>query len=432
MSRATPVLIVGASARAFAQSAQRSGHTVHAADDFADFDTGQVAQIIQRDSPRAMLATIPHPSPIFSAYVGGWENQVSQVAELEQTSILLGNPAAVLRELHDPIQLLEWVERQGFRVPRILLSEPGSASAVTCSPPPAASSNAASSNAAVPVWLHKKFRSCGGLGIAFHAPSTSQPRSPAEPMIDAPGAGCYFQEFIPGRSLSAIYVAWRSGSRSHCRLLGISHQLSGDRRFNAQGFQYTGSIIQPRPNERLLEYARALGTRLVERFGLRGLFNIDFIEAPDDCYFLEINPRYSASMELWERGTGVNLFELQKAACREQADATLALIGKLEQVTAAWSVAGPWIGKAIWYADRPLLGNPAFIRRAINYNRQSEQAGNRWASVADLPSPQVAIRPGGPAFTVFDSGESLDAVTEKLRKTARMLASGLEPQAAPH
>lgn len=47
----------------------------------------------------------------------------------------------------------------------------------------------------------------------------------------------------------------------------------------------------------------ALGVHLSKTIGLKGWVGIDFkVDALGHCYILEINPRYTASMELGERG----------------------------------------------------------------------------------------------------------------------------------
>ena len=59
----------------------------------------------------------------------------------------------------------------------------------------------------------------------------------------------------------------------------------------------------------------AIAGAVTEAFGLVGLNGIDFVLREGEPYVLEINPRYSASMELIERGGRLSVFEAHVAAC---------------------------------------------------------------------------------------------------------------------
>ncbi len=85
----------------------------------------------------------------------------------------------------------------------------------------------------------------------------------------------------------------------------------GERSFGAHGFRYCGSLLAserapvfPRQAE-LLVRATALADAVTEAFGLRGLNGLDFVARDGVPLPIEVNPRYSASMELVERATGV-------------------------------------------------------------------------------------------------------------------------------
>ena len=70
---------------------------------------------------------------------------------------------------------------------------------------------------------------------------------------------------------------------------------------------------------RLRAAAVALAQAVTEEFGLVGLNGIDFIARDGVPYPIEVNPRYSASMELVERAGGPSLFELHARACSGRA-----------------------------------------------------------------------------------------------------------------
>ncbi len=144
--------------------------------------------------------------------------------------------------------------------------------------------------------------------------------------------------------------------------------------------------------DHVLDAARALIAAVAEEFGLVGLNGLDFIARSGMPYPIEVNPRYSASMELVERATGLSLFELHGAACR----------GFLP---AEQSVPGLVTGKAIVFAERDVTVGE----------------GLRWTpdgDLADVPHPGERIQRGHPICTVFATGPDASTCTERLRLRA--------------
>ena len=102
------------------------------------------------------------------------------------------------------------------------------------------------------------------------------------------------------------------------QVFAITHQLSGDPAFGAQGFAYVGNLLIPNPEAGLLERLNVLARALTQAFGLVGLNGIDFVLNGEQVSILEVNPRYSASMELVEEALNVSLLEWHTAGCRQQ------------------------------------------------------------------------------------------------------------------
>ncbi len=129
--------------------------------------------------------------------------------------------------------------------------------------------------------------------------------------VREPGSreGCYLQEFIEGVPGSVVFAAARGSSVP----LGISRQLVGDRAFGATGYQYCGSILMPYDDTD--GDAAALSAAVAGEFGLAGVNGIDFISRGGRAYAVEVNPRWSASMELVELAYGVSVFGAHAAAC---------------------------------------------------------------------------------------------------------------------
>ena len=109
----------------------------------------------------------------------------------------------------------------------------------------------------------------------------------------------------------------------------------------ASAFTYAGSI-GPLPLETSHgNQFEKIGQCLARRFHLRGLFGVDVVIQDDLVWPVEVNPRYTASIEVLERTTSANFLDWHVAACRE---------GKLPDQAPVCS-AGKWFGKAICFAS---------------------------------------------------------------------------------
>ena len=234
-------------------------------------------------------------------------------------------------------------------------------------------------------WLVKPRRSGGGHGIHPWRSGAAVPR------------GSYLQKRIPGPVGSIVFLA--DGSRA--LPLGLSRQIVGEPAFGARGFRYCGSLLAgtrhpvfEQQND-LLGAAGALAQAVTEQFGLIGLNGIDFIARHGVPYPIEVNPRYSASMELVERVTGLSLFQLHRAACQ----------GELPAELPAPRIAA---GKAIVFARRDVI-----VGNALRWT----VAGD----VADVPHPGERILAGHPICTVFAGGADPAVCLERLKAAAERI-----------
>ena len=112
----TNLLVIGASARAFAASAARLGVKVNGIDLFGDQDLrevcGRVVQIHADDYPNglpAIAATFPE-SPV--VYTGGLENHIKVIDALSSTRRLLGNVAKVVERVREKLYLSRLLQSQ--------------------------------------------------------------------------------------------------------------------------------------------------------------------------------------------------------------------------------------------------------------------------------------------------------------------------------
>jgi predicted ATP-grasp superfamily ATP-dependent carboligase len=347
------VLIAGVTTRALAASAARAGYRVTAVDAFGDLDLRAVARVIRVrsaagnrfDAPAAARLAQDVPAD-FVAYTSNLENHPIEVARLASGRRLLGNPPEVLTRVRNPIELMRALRRHGFPTPE---------------------TRATPADTARTRWLLKSRRSGGGHGVSVWRRGSVVPRSG------------YLQERIEGIPGSVVFAA--NGRDSV--VLGCSRQLVGDVRFGAHGFRYCGSLLAGRTTRvfprqlEIVETASEMARVAAREFGLVGLNGIDFIARHGVPYPVEINPRYSASMDLLERVHGFSLFQAHAGAC----EGTLPDPLPLADVTH---------GKAI-----------VFARRHVVLGNTGPWVGH--ASFGDVPHPGEHIESGRPICTVFAS-----------------------------
>ncbi len=278
-----PLLIVGASTRAAAESAASAGFEVYAIDRFGDTDLRDVAwaTVIGNwdDDAKVLDAAAMMPAAPW-LYTGAMENRPALIETLSSTRPLLGCPPEVALAVREPIQLADRLRKAGFRVP-----------------------NARRDSTGLPrdgSWLQKPLASGGGLGIQRLVPGIAE------------DGRTWFQEWIGGRGASAVWLAGPNRSI----LVGVTRQVS---EWTASGCEYTssiGPITAPVEDREKLE---RLGEFLRIEFGLIGLYGADFIRRGREWYLVEVNPRPTASVEIHEWAHGRSLIEAQVRCCQGEA-----------------------------------------------------------------------------------------------------------------
>ncbi|MEJ7812380.1 MAG: ATP-grasp domain-containing protein, partial [Gemmatimonadaceae bacterium] len=159
-------------------------------------------------------------------------------------------------------------------------------------------------------------------------------------------------------------------------------------------------------DDRVCDAAAALARAVTEEFGLIGVNGVDFVLRDGIPVTIEVNPRYSASMELAERAYGVPVFAVHARACAGE-------LPRFDLARARRRTAGV-VGKAIVYA-----------RRAVRPTRTE-----RWLAdhtVRDVPRPGERIARGRPICTVFATGASAAACHAALARRAARVYRAVEP-----
>ncbi|MBN1568447.1 MAG: ATP-grasp domain-containing protein [Acidobacteria bacterium] len=238
-------------------------------------------------------------------------------------------------------------------------------------------------------WLVKPVLSGGGHGVAFLRTNT------------LPCNRFFVQEYIPGKPCSASFVA----NGHECVVIGITEQLVGMHQFGSKDFGYCGNILPlpesliPELGKTILEQVRRAAAFLVREYRLRGVNGIDFILNGDRVYLTEVNPRYSASMELIERAYKLPIFNLHAQSILDGLLPAFMLEAALN--------AGEFFGKSILYAEKNAI--------------VPDTSGWFDRDIKDIPLSNERLRVGNPICTVLASRPTYQETLASLKRQAAML-----------
>jgi len=378
-------LICGASTRAAAASAARAGFRVTALDAYADRDQHAAVNAFSTSRDFAAASTAPAMARAaarlqagVAVYLSPFENHPRAVATLAAGRTLWGNSPETLRRVRDPFELAAVLRRNGFAVPR-LANDPNDPN---------------DSNDSNDSWLVKPFHSGGGNRIR---PWSATPVPPTS----------FLQERIDGTAGSIVFAA----AAGRCVPLGLSRQLVGDCNFGGQGYRYCGSILASLGDQQfvqgrvLFETAVAQARCVASEFNLVGINGLDFVARDGVPYPLEVNPRWSASVEVAERACEATFFHAHAEACHS--------------------------GALPAHDCRDWLFRTASVGRAIVYARRACTAGDTDAwlhdpAVRDVPRSGESFRSGQPVCSVVATAADSQACYRALADRAARIYADLE------
>jgi len=367
------LIVVGASARAACFSAARAGFAPWWIDQFGDTDLRAAfpGTRVPADGYPDAVPVLLEAAPAAPVMVtGAMENHLQVLEQIAERRQLLGNGPDICRPLRDPFSLRKCLARHGIACPAL-------------APPDDVS-------AAGGRWLAKPRRSGGGLGIRLH--------DPAVDLVD----DFYLQQFVQGGSRSAVYV----GDGERALLLGVTEQLVGRAEFHAGEFSYCGSLGPLSLDANEWAAWERIGTALVESLHVRGLFGVDAVCVDGAIVPVEVNPRYTASVEVIERATGAALVSLHVKACH----------GELTEHSIPQAQC--FAGKAYLFAPGDLdAPDPDALCRDVAEFDDLE--------LADLPAAVEPIRKGAPVLTLLVRAEDEEACARLLSRAAQRIYAAL-------
>lgn len=366
------LLLVAQSARMLAQSAARVGHRACAIDGFGDADTRRHAAHCLAlaagpqgfDGAELLQAAdrlAPPGGDCGLVYGSGIDTRPELVEKLARGRKLFGNSPATLRRANNPREFFRLLDRLAIPYPATRFAPP----------------------ACLDGWLVKPGCGEGGKGVGFAAKNRPAP------------ADAYYQRHIPGEALSVLFIA----DGQEARVIGCNTQWTASHDLG-QPFLFAGAVNRAELDAAQRASLADHAGKLTAALGLVGLNSLDFMVEAGICRVLELNPRPSATMALYDEDFDAGLLAAHVAACR----------GRLPTVRP-----GPARALRIVYAPQPLT-----IR-----------GGFRWpVACADIPHPGTAINTGEPLCSLLAQGGDRDAVEALLKTQEAELLRGLLPAKA--
>ena len=279
-----------------------------------------------------------------------------------------GNPGDVLARVRSPWELADALRSAGLLFPETRASADG-----------------------LPrdgIWLAKTYHGASGSGVRVLRRGDRERGARSRIGLLRQSMSVY-QQRIAGTPCAAVFVA----ADGAAALLGVTRQLIGEPWLGAHGFQYCGlDRSAGRFRTPLARRIEQLGNVLTEQFELTGLFGVDFILDGEQVWTLEVNPRYTASVEICRTVHG------RRARSRRMWRRVAAMY-RVEPTSSPRVSRSPLDchGKATLFAKRDIVISP------MNSPNMSlaEALRTPWPTLADVSPAGTPIEDGRPILTVF-------------------------------
>lgn len=358
------MLIAAISSRPFVKAAVTAGYKVVAFDVYADRDTQAAAERVEQieydDSSfderqfKLALDQIDTNEILGFAYGSGFEAQPDLIAFVEERMPLFGNRPEVVRKLKNARHFFGVLDVLSIPHPEISFS-------------PVDNSEC---------WLCKEEGGSGGSHVFDASQSKVLP------------VGKYYQRVVEGKPISMLFAA----NGSDLKVIGFNHQWVSP--ILGKPYRYGGIVghaVLPLAIKQLLEEA---AQKITARFGLRGLNSLDVIWRGEAFWVLEINPRLSSSLDLYQSEES-NLFALHVQAVSGD-------LSHFPEIPARSKA------RNVLYAKHDLVISERVV-------------WPHW--VADIPMPQTAIMKHQPICTLLADANTADEAKALVFERAEQLSA---------
>lgn len=292
-------------------AAARVGYRIAAFDIFNDVDTRRFcvcSDVVPfRDGSFDAVALLQHLDALDAggvagvAYGSGFEKQPLLLETLAARFNLLGNKPEVLAWLKDSARFFSLLKQLAITHPEVSNTQPASNG-----------------------WLLKTSGGSGGTHIRLHG---------------AAQEGDYYQRRLQGIPVSVLFLA----DGKNAQIIGYNEQWLAPT--SDMPYRYGGAVSQAELAQEIRQQMAHWAAELTVATGMRGINSMDCLLTEQGLVVLEINPRLSATMDLY----GIpDLFERHVQACA----------GKLSPLPDGLSGAK---AQHIVYAERDILIQDRFV-----------------------------------------------------------------------
>lgn len=273
-------------------AAKLAGYEVTVIDAFLDTQTlesADIALLVDYDTngfnAEALLIAVRKLEP--SSYLGfvygsGFESQPYLIEALAKILTPIGNTSETVRKVKTASVFFETLQRCNITYPAIIKPDDCLASVIGM------------------IYLKKFAGGCGGTHIEIVSTNNAT-------LSD----NCYYQQHIEGRDVSLLFMA----NDNNIEVIGFNEQRNDSSKL--QPFRYGGAVSNIELSQNVKHQLIDAAEKLTFSFGLVGLNSLDAIVRDEIVYVLEINPRLSATVDLYENE---NLFERHVEACMAKLD----------------------------------------------------------------------------------------------------------------
>lgn len=335
------LLLIAQSARMLAQSAARGGFRANVLDLYSDFDTqmaGSAVKVLPADwNEHRLLKLADEIAPTQALIYGsGMDNRPDLLDKLAKGRMLFGNESACLRQVNSPQTFFKRLDELKIPYPNTRFTPPLDDRG----------------------WLVKPLHGEGGKNVGFKRGKKSD----------------YYQRPIQGEACSILFLA----NATDIQTIGFNTLQTSDHD-KAQPYLFAGAINRAPFNQAQCAIASEYAFKLTDSFGLRGLNSMDFIWDGESIFVLEVNPRPSATLSLYDEDYPEGLVSKHIKAC--------------QGVLSGAPIEGPVRIFKIIYAQKDMEIKPDFV----------------WAEgCADKANPGTRINAGEPVCSLYAEGESRD------------------------
>ncbi len=401
---------MGASCRAAAQAAARAGCTrILAWDDFLDADLLEIAQARPlADFPEDCPQSLAELQGIPLVLCGGMENRPDFIQRWIDQGMLCGVTGDMLRQLRSLESWQRWASESRIGWPTTVqdLSDPRLDSVRSES------------------WMLKPVGRAGGVHVRAIASLEGRDRvanlglDPGSPTSSPTSDLWYLQQYVPGISIGVSYCTGsnenpESNEPPRTRIVGIARSILSEELEAPLPWIYRGSLSPYSVSPSVFASLERFAKTVAQSTGIRGLWQADFqIDPNGQLWLLEINPRWSASMELHELLQGYSwITEHVRILCD----------GASKSVPSPGSPAGQQVAKGIVYAPHEMHLSVAQVDRLGRSGwhgtlRELETAEFRLADIPQSDPEGVDFAEGMPIVTVLVAGEKNADLLEKIRQ----------------